>query len=259
MRILAFAFVVHALCLTGARLAGANETVTYFLVPGSTITVYHLDGAVVGPEPITGSFDWTTCGHTEDAACFDTTRLDFQSPSFSIHLHSPNELAGGILYYGIPLFDEAVDAPGIVAGLAEMTSVYREGKYSDYPEGVYDPAVFPLSLEYPDLRIYRFGGGPYIGALEIKAVVDRDRDGVLDDIDECLNTPADAVVGQHGCSIDQIVPCAGPRSGGQWKNHGQYVSAVSAAVGELLADNRLTQAEAEAVLDRAGRSACGKH
>jgi hypothetical protein len=245
-------------CLGNAHLAGAAETVTYLLVPGSALTVYS-NGVTIGPEPVTGSFDWVGCGEVNDSVCFDTTRLDFQSASFSIQLHAPNELVGGIAFINVPLFDEAVDAPGIVTGVAEMISVYREGTVSEYPEGVYsDRAWYPLSLEYPDLRIMPLGGGYYFAALEIKAVADRDRDGVPDDIDECPDTSAGAVVDQHGCSIDQLVPCAGPVSGGTWKNHAKYVGAVAETAKAFERAGMMTANEMRAVVRAAMGSDCGK-
>jgi hypothetical protein len=58
--------------------------------------------------------------------------------------------------------------------------------------------------------------------------------------------------------VEQLVPCAGPRTGGQWKNHGQYVSAVNATVAQLLTEGRIAVEEAEAVLTGASRSGCGR-
>jgi hypothetical protein len=50
---------------------------------------------------------------------------------------------------------------------------------------------------------------------------DSDGDGVPDCLDQCPDTPAGEVVDEHGCSIDQLVPCDGPKTGGLWNNHGQ--------------------------------------
>ncbi len=57
--------------------------------------------------------------------------------------------------------------------------------------------------------------------------IDVDGDGVFGSADLCPGTPAGAVVNSDGCSIDQLAPCAGPDSGGIWKNHGEYVSTVA--------------------------------
>jgi hypothetical protein len=89
-------------------------------------------------------------------------------------------------------------------------------------------------------------------------VGDGDGDGVLDDQDECPDTSPGAIVNEHGCSIDQLVPCYGPASGGVWKNHGQYVSATANAVEAFLGAGRITEQEAQAVIVAAARSNCGK-
>jgi hypothetical protein len=56
----------------------------------------------------------------------------------------------------------------------------------------------------------------------------------------------------------ELVPCAGPRPGQPWKNHGQYVSAVVEAVEEQLAQGLLTEEEAEEIIVAAARSHCGR-
>jgi len=55
---------------------------------------------------------------------------------------------------------------------------------------------------------------------------DNDEDGVPNESDQCPATPIGAVVEPaNGCSIDELVPCNGPRgSDVSWKNHGEYVS-----------------------------------
>ena len=86
---------------------------------------------------------------------------------------------------------------------------------------------------------------------------DQDFDGVPDDVDACPNTPPCTLVDAHGCSIDQLVPCAGPASGGTWKNHGQYVAAVAQAVNQFLAQGIISQSQAEAIVTAAAQSSCG--
>ena len=54
------------------------------------------------------------------------------------------------------------------------------------------------------------------------------------------------------------VPCEGPAPGKGWKNHGAYVSSVSAVVNLYLSENLITAAEANQVMSMAGRSNCGK-
>jgi hypothetical protein len=58
--------------------------------------------------------------------------------------------------------------------------------------------------------------------------------------------------------VDQLVPCEGPRSGGQWRNHGEYRSAVATVVQDLLAANAINQQEAQEIVATASHSSCGK-
>jgi len=88
--------------------------------------------------------------------------------------------------------------------------------------------------------------------------VDSDGDGVPDTEDQCPNTPAGTIVNSHGCSIGELVPCAGPASGGSWRNHGAYVSAVAHAARDLLAAGLITEAQKDAIVSAAARSNCGK-
>jgi hypothetical protein len=69
--------------------------------------------------------------------------------------------------------------------------------------------------------------GPFNASFSLSGETDEDGDGVGDSADQCPGTPAGALVDADGCSLDQIAPCAGPASGGKWKNHGQYVSTVA--------------------------------
>lgn len=99
------------------------------------------------------------------------------------------------------------------------------------------------------------------GALEIRAqslVIDTDGDGVPDRLDQCPNTPAGTVVDADGCSIEQLVPCDGPRAGGSWRNHGEYVSTLVKEVRRFLDQGLITREEARRIMAAAARSDCGK-
>jgi len=87
---------------------------------------------------------------------------------------------------------------------------------------------------------------------------DSDGDGVPDNEDQCPGTSPGAIVNAAGCSIDQLAPCVGPRSGGTWKNHGHYVSAVARAAEAFLAAGLLTGHESGAIVAAAAQSNCGK-
>jgi hypothetical protein len=65
-------------------------------------------------------------------------------------------------------------------------------------------------------------------------------------------------VDADGCSIDQLAPCAGPASGGAWKNHGQYVSTLAHAVEEFLVAGLISLDEANEIVSEAAQSGCGK-
>jgi hypothetical protein len=94
-----------------------------------------------------------------------------------------------------------------------------------------------------------------IGAFEIQ---DSDGDGVLDSIDRCPDTLPDAAIDPHGCSIAQLVPCNGPPSGGNWKNHGQYVQAVAHTTKGFLNAGLINRRQAAQIVRQATQSDCGK-
>jgi uncharacterized repeat protein (TIGR01451 family) len=89
---------------------------------------------------------------------------------------------------------------------------------------------------------------------------DSDGDGVGDACDACPDTPPGQAVDARGChiSVDQLCPCAGPASGGTWKNHGRYVSCVAHAAEDFLTDGLITEQEKDALVSDAARSRCGK-
>jgi len=101
------------------------------------------------------------------------------------------------------------------------------------------------------------GQGPFNGAFLLFGETDADADGVPDSLDLCPGTPAGAIVDADGCSIEQIAPCSGPASGGTWKNHGQYVSAVAHAAEAFLAQNLISADQAEEIVVQAAQSNCG--
>jgi hypothetical protein len=101
------------------------------------------------------------------------------------------------------------------------------------------------------------GQGPFNAAFSLSGETDADGDGVADSLDLCPGTPAGALVDANGCSIDQIAPCSGPASGGAWKNHGQYVSAVARAAEAFLAQDVISEDQAEEIISQAARSDCG--
>lgn len=87
--------------------------------------------------------------------------------------------------------------------------------------------------------------------------IDSDGDGVPDSLDSCPNTPLCSVVDANGCSLDQLAPCEGPASGGAWKNHGQYMSAVARALEQFLAQGLISADQKNALASAAAHSPCG--
>ena len=85
---------------------------------------------------------------------------------------------------------------------------------------------------------------------------DADGDGVSDDNDSCSDTPADVAVDGNGCGGAQNIAVAAPCDG-DWKNHGQYVSAADQAAEDQVAAGLLTEEEAEAIVSEAAQSMCG--
>jgi len=101
------------------------------------------------------------------------------------------------------------------------------------------------------------GQGPFNAAFSLAGETDADADGIPDSLDLCPGTPAAASVDANGCSIEQIAPCNGPASGGTWKNHGEYVSAVAQAAEAFLAQGLIGADEAEEIVAQAAQSQCG--
>ena len=99
--------------------------------------------------------------------------------------------------------------------------------------------------------------GPFNAAFSLSGETDSDGDGIADSLDQCPDTAAGSVVNANGCSLDQLAPCAGPASGGAWKNHGQYVSAVAHVSEEFLEQGLISQADQDVIVAKAAQSNCG--
>jgi hypothetical protein len=99
--------------------------------------------------------------------------------------------------------------------------------------------------------------GPFNASFALLGETDADGDGVADSLDECPDTPPGSIVNAHGCSIDQLVPCSGPASGGTWKNHGQYVSHFVHVTESFFRQGLIGEELAEEIIRQAAESDCG--
>jgi hypothetical protein len=102
------------------------------------------------------------------------------------------------------------------------------------------------------------GQGTFNASFSLTGDTDADADGVPDSVDQCADTPAGSIINASGCSIDQLVPCEGPISGGTWKNHGQYVSAVAHVTNTFKKQHLISGREKGQIVSSAARSDCGK-
>jgi hypothetical protein len=102
------------------------------------------------------------------------------------------------------------------------------------------------------------GQGPFNATFSLLGELDADEDGVPDSIDQCPGTPGGEIVNAQGCSIDQLAPCAGPRTGGNWKNHSEYITAFRQAAHAFLMEGLITRSERALLVARAAQSTCGR-
>ncbi|MEM6702013.1 MAG: thrombospondin type 3 repeat-containing protein [Acidobacteriota bacterium] len=88
---------------------------------------------------------------------------------------------------------------------------------------------------------------------------DRDGDGVRNRHDRCPFTPPGTVVAPgNGCSIEQLVPCDGPRGMSRpWRNHGQYMRALTQTAKRFVQLGLITQQEKDDVVSAGAQSQCG--
>jgi len=99
--------------------------------------------------------------------------------------------------------------------------------------------------------------GPFNAAFSLSGETDEDGDGVGDSSDLCPGTPSNVRVDKNGCSIAQLAPCGGPASGGTWKNHGEYVSAVTHVAGAFRAQGLISAEQWHEIVEHAAQSECG--
>jgi hypothetical protein len=82
---------------------------------------------------------------------------------------------------------------------------------------------------------------------------DIDGDEVLNEDDECEDTPVDEIVDpSNGCSIDQTCACDK-----EWKNHGVYVKCVAHISEDLVDTGLISETEKDDIVSDAAESECG--
>ena len=126
-------------------------------------------------------------------------------------------------------------------------------------------AAYPTTV----LRVFNMNGFPPGNTNNNRGIIlddvvvaripdpDADADGVPDDEDECPDTPPRATINASGCSLDQLVPCEGPASGGVWRNQGEYVAARLRVIQQFRKEGLLNQRQAQALFLEAIQSNCG--
>jgi len=89
---------------------------------------------------------------------------------------------------------------------------------------------------------------------------DDDNDGVLDVYDQCAFTPLGmAVDPSNGCSVNQLIPCEGPRgTTATWREHRDYVARIKQTARSFLRHGLITEEEKHLIISEAARSSCGK-
>ena len=83
---------------------------------------------------------------------------------------------------------------------------------------------------------------------------DSDMDGVMDDLDQCDDTPLGDLVDAAGCSL---CPCDESVDAEPWPSHKRYVACVVGVAKHMRAAHQLTRKQKRAAVKRARRSTCG--
>jgi hypothetical protein len=262
-------FSAHAqnLLVNGSFEAGAfsdSGNGTQQLLAGST----DMSGWTVMTDDVAWITNANPFGVTasEGVMCLDLTGYTDAAPGGEVNQVVPTTV--GQLYqlsFDLGVIPDQPTFAGPITVAASAGSSWMS--FTHNPEGVgmqwgtYG-LEFVATSETTSITIGAVSGQYFVGldnvVLVAVGVVDSDGDGVSDDIDECPETPAGAIVNSHGCSIEQLVPCAGPRSGGHWKNHGQYVSTLTKTAKAFLRERLITPKQAGAIVSAGARSSCGK-
>jgi uncharacterized repeat protein (TIGR03803 family) len=155
-------------------------------------------------------------------------------------------------FYGTTIYGGAFE--GTVFRMTPEGALTTLANFTDRATGVrpYGGVIFG-----PDGNLYgttSIGGSADSGVIfRVNLAADSDGDGVPDAQDQCRDTASNAVVDEHGCSIDQLAPCGGP-----WRSHGHYLQAVATHVQAFVSEGLFTPEQGEEILAVAVHSNCGK-
>jgi hypothetical protein len=130
-------------------------------------------------------------------------------------------------------------------------------EFTDLEQGIIDNSTLGGYFQIVNSPTISTNSGSAVFQNITITATDLDGDGVPDALDACPNTPLCTIVDGNGCSLDQLAPCAGPASGGDWKNHGQYMSAVAQALEQFLAQGLISSDQKDALVAAAAQSPCG--
>jgi len=231
-------------CLDSSTLVSAN-----FLIPAQ------------GPDLVIDGVTFCGSGMQIDGSIFDGNySLWLVNSPLSISFAQPITAFG---FSFTPLVLSGTDVTVKLFGADGVTPVHRETNHVDFP-GTFIGYAEPAGIGR--VEISSVAGGPPNYVLDFmiddltfgEAVFDSDNDGVPNDVDQCPDTIAGAVVDAHGCSIDQLVPCEGSRSNGKWKNHGAYVSEFVKTAEAFRRADRISAQESARMVKAAVQSDCGK-
>ncbi len=167
--------------------------------------------------------------------------------------------SGDTVTMGLTVFKDSNGKNAIIYSAETATTCLQSPplEFSNLELGVIDGTTIGGYLQIVNSPTIATNSGTVVFQNIKIGAADQDFDGVPDSLDTCPNTPPCSLVDADGCSIDQLAPCEGPASGGAWRNHGQYVSAVAQAANAFLAQGVINQSQADAILAAAGQSPCG--
>jgi hypothetical protein len=250
-------------------IAGQKFAVSQSVAPPADEVLLTFDDVLPGVIPNGyGGLQWNNFGVLDSSILRETSgyRIGLISPDnvafnqygdpVSISSESPFTLKSAYLTRALDVRTGFATMQVRVQGSLGMTVAY------DNIYTISNTAPAWIDFNYAGVDRVTFVASPStqfaVDDLVIIVPMDSDGDGVLDKDDACPGTPPGAVVNEHGCSIEQLVPCAGPARGGTWRNHGQYVATVTKVALSFRRAKLITAHEMAAIVRAAAKSSCGR-